>query len=227
MSVQPVKTATWEKVSRIFHVLATTGKSTALELAQSRNDYFIIDRLELAGFIQKKTVAITGQVQILLIRLSSKGIEVCHSMGWEVSESEWSRVIRLHENGNGSHAHTASILWFAYQARRRKWKVEVMPDLGDSFVAPDLLVTKKSQRVLVEVEMNPHCDWHKWRSVGRFANQQHSSMGICSLTPGRRSSLAREAKWIGVGGMATDLQTLSQRGNDSLLWLEDWSGAGI
>jgi hypothetical protein len=224
MTTRLFESTTWEKLSQILYDLATTGKSTVLELLHDKNDYRFINRLERAGYIEKDKVVVMKSIPILLVRLSSKGMKVCHSLGWEVHESEWSRLNRLHEKGNGSKNHSAAILWFAYQARRRNWKIEVMPDLGDPYIKPDAVASKKSQIVHVEVEMDAHRNWEKWGSVGRFANSERSHLGICSLTPSKRTSLIREAKWMGIGGMATDLQTLSQRGNNTILWLENWNG---
>jgi hypothetical protein len=213
----------WEKLSQILHDLAFTGRSTALELLSDKNDYRFIDILSKEGWIEKHSVGVLRSVQILLVRLSQKGINVGRSFGWEVKESEWSRLIRLHEKGNGSEKHTASILWFTYQARRRGWQVDVMPDLGDPLIAPDLRVTKKNQTVLVEVEMQPHRNWEKWRSIGRFTKNQRAILGICAITSSIRYSLVREASWMAIGGMATDLQTISKGRNNSLLWLESWN----
>lgn len=218
----PIEHPQQERISRCLFLLATTGKATAMDFGRSSRDHVLLHFLAQEGLIELQLVPIVRNVRICLIRLTEKGNAVCQENGWLIIESEWSRMIRLHQQGNGSDKHTAAVLWFASHARRRGWQVEVMPELGDPYIKPDLLLAKKSQTILGEVEIKARLRFTKWTAIGKLAASRHYILGICSLTPSQRLALARECQQCGVKGMATDLQTISKCDTDSLLWLQNW-----
>jgi hypothetical protein len=210
---------------RIFQILshiATTGQATALDHAKTRSDHHLLRCMEKLGWIEIQLVPVVRNVKIGLLQLTAPGNAFCHEKGWQVIESEWSRMMRLHQVRNGSDKHTGAVLWFAFQARRRGWHVDVMPEFGDPFIKPDMLLTKKGQVVLGEVETKARSRFEKWNAIGRLAADRYAILGICSTTPFQRSLLARECQRCGVKGMATDLQSISKGDDHSLLWLQNW-----
>jgi hypothetical protein len=215
-----------EKISWMLRQLAL-GRSIGLDLVIDKDDYRLISRLEKGGYIERHPVKVLRTAKILLLRLTENGVKLCQSFRWEVEESEWTRIAHLHKISGGSEKHTAAILWFAYQARRRKWIVRILPKMINSRCKPDLVVKKNGQTVFVEVQINSHGNFEKWAADARHAAQEDAVLGICSLTPSRRRALIREAVLANTMGMGTDLQSLSHRPDNSLLWLEDWRGSRI
>jgi hypothetical protein len=213
-----------EKISWMLHQLAL-GRSVGLDLVIDKDDYRLISRLEKGGYIERHSVTVLRTAKILLLRLTENGVKLCQSFGWEVEESEWTRISHLHKIRGGSEKHTAAILWFAYQARRRKWAVKILPKMNNSRCKPDLVAKKNRQTVFVEVQINSHGDFEKWVADARHAAQEDAILGICTLTPSRRKRLIREAVLANTMGMGTDLQSLSHLPDESFLWLEDWKGS--
>jgi hypothetical protein len=213
-----------EKIPWMLRQLAL-GRSIGLDLVTDKNDYRLILRLEKGGYLERHPMTVLRTVKILLLRLTENGVKMCQSFGWEVGESEWTRISHLHKIYGGSEKHTAAILWFAYQARRRKWVVNILPKMNNSRCKPDLVVKKNGQTVFVEVQIRPHGKVEKWATDGRYAAQEDAVLGICTLTPSRRKILIREAASANTIGMGTDLQSLSHLPDESLLWLEDWKGS--
>mgnify|MGYP001088981002 FL=1 len=102
---------------------------------------------------------------LAVVRLSHSGISLCQAAGWAVVESEWERLLRLHDAAHAP-AHAAMILAFAREARRRGWAVQVLPVLDGMPVeaTPDVLVEKYGQCWYVEVERSRAFKEQKWRN---------------------------------------------------------------
>lgn len=214
-----------------LHLMAEKGLSMRLEILEAiaevddvKAQSGSLKRMILNGLIPKGLVIgdtlrmqLSRPAQISLMRLTEDGKDLCRVLGWEPIESEWDRMLRLH-NGDGQKAHTAGVLSFAYHCRRRGWKVEVMPPV-EGKAEPDAMVVKGEDQVYVEVEFGNDKP-AKWRNL----TDLQGFVALCAATEDKRSRLVSECKLDRLKGKATDIETLIQEsgGVTGNLWLEKW-----
>ncbi|MBL7162793.1 MAG: hypothetical protein ISS57_09330 [Anaerolineales bacterium] len=184
----------------------------------------ILSRFRDKELLKTKTLALRifsgGRTQFTVVCLTDKGRELVQALGWQVHETEWERMQRLHEKGNYQARHTAAVLAFVYQARLRGWTAGVMPEVDAVWFFPDALVEKDRESYYVEVELDEQ-KLSKWHNMARH----QSAIALCAHTPDHRRLLLDEAEPAALTNkctrLGTDLRTLfehSQGGN--LLWLE-------
>jgi len=184
----------------------------------------VIPGLKDTELLKTKTLALRifsgGRTRFTVVCLTDKGRELVQELGWQVHETEWERMQRLHEKGNYQARHTAAVLAFVYQARLRDWAAGVMPEVDAGRFFPDAVVEKGRESHYVEVELDEQ-KLSKWHNMARH----QGVIALCGRTPEHRRSLLNEAepaanayKCIRLG---TDLRTLFEHGlGDNLLWLE-------
>jgi hypothetical protein len=156
-----------------------------------------------------------------VVRLTEFGKGLCSHWGWPIVISDWEKLIE-HHDGKEQPRHTAMVLDFSWQARRRGYKVEVMPMVESRFMIPDVYVERgATDKAYVEVErgQNKPEKWSNLLSLQGF-------VAVCVSTPARRGTIVRkEIQPSGAVGLATDLETLkrvTKRAGKQDLWLESW-----
>ena len=159
------------------------------------------------------------QTKLSLVRLSDKGRDLVQELGWQMHESEWERMQRLHEKGNYQARHTAAVLAFVYQARLRGWAAGVMPEVDAGRFFPDAVVAKDGESYYVEVELNADKP-SKWHNMARHQRV----IALCARTLEHRRLLLDEAEPAAVAHkctrLGTDLRTLFEQAiGDNPLWL--------
>lgn len=199
----------------------------------------IRERLELRGgsaLRLRQTLERENLVQVIrgkfgrfpydILTLSDAGRAYAVELGLEVKPTDWERLEREHDARNSPN-HALAVLLFAWQARRRGWKAEVLPRFSRAYAKPDVLVTKDRQRVYVEVEVLRHPRRRKANGenpwLGKWVNQQdyQGRVAVCTLTPTRRDGIVRVLQDYGFTGLATDLMTLLKN-PDGDLWVVQW-----
>jgi len=185
------------------------------------------DALEKQRLIIKQTLGMTyrnnAQTRLVVMRLSDDGKHLARSWGWDVVESDWEKLVRLHE-GDKQEAHTLSILLFAASARLRGWKTTILPDVTGAAV-PDLRIEKGSAGYYVEVETGTreHEQNAKWRMN---AELNAGRVALVARNTDERKQLMEDCRHVAEHGVAGDIETLiSERFSDSLansLWSEEW-----
>jgi hypothetical protein len=184
----------------------------------------VISKLRNNGFLKTKTLALSifsgGRTLFTVVCLSDEGRELVQYLGWQVHETEWERMQRLHEKGNYQGEHTAAVLAFVYQARMRGWTAGVMPEMDAGRFFPDAVVEKGGKSYYVEVELDQQ-KLSKWHNMARH----QGVIALCARTPEHRRLLLDEAEPAAVAHncvrLGADLRTLFGHGQgDNLLWLE-------
>lgn len=222
----------WPRVAEALHLLATTGISVRFELqAILAQKYGIAlrsgsmrrifeDDLFDAGLIQRAVLHSFGKHRLAVVQLTAKGQDLCQNFGWTLERSEWERMRTLH-SADHQPRHTGAVLTFAYHARLRGWKTQVLPPVESPAFFPDLLVEKDGRRMYVEVELGSR-KAQKWRNI----QGEQGFVALCSKTPTTRKTLIAECRQVGAVGMATDLVTLYREAQETEvgpLWDEEWS----
>jgi len=184
----------------------------------------VLPRLKDNEFLKAETLALRifpgGRSRFTVVCLADKGQELVQDLGWQVHETDWERMQRLHEKGNYQARHTAAVLAFVYQARLRGWAAGVMPEVDAGRFYPDTVIVKDGESYYVEVELNADKP-SKWHNMARH----QGVIALCSRTPKHRRLLLDEAEPAAVAHncarLGTDLRTLFEHGQgDNLLWLE-------
>jgi hypothetical protein len=221
----------WKRQALALYLMADRGLSLRLEilkvigeLANVRPNAGSLRRMIDDGLISKGLVVfgilsmnLSQPSKMAVLRLTDDGRELCNILGWEPVESEWERLIRLHD-GDRQTEHTAGVLAFTYHSRRRGWGTEVLPEV-EGKAAPDVLVKKGDERILVEVEFGEDKP-NKWRNLAEL----QGFVALCAATAEKRSKLVAECKLDKLSGIATDIETLIQEsgGIPGKLWIEKW-----
>ena len=221
----------WRRQAQALYLMAVRGLSLRLEILQVIGEMANVNprsgslrRMIDDGLISKGLVALgklsmnlSQPAKMAVLRLTDDGKELCRILGWEPVESEWERLIRLHD-GNRQKEHTAGVLAFTYHSRRRGWETEVLPDVEGN-AAPDVLVKKDGERIFVEVEFGEN-KANKWRNLAEL----QGFVALCAATAEKRSKLVAECKLDKLNGIATDIETLIQEsgGVPGKLWVEKW-----
>ncbi len=186
------------------------------------------DALERDGLIARQTLCMPVisnlPTRLVVARLSEDGIRLCQALGWQAVESEWERLLRLHE-GERQEAHTLSILLFAASARLRGWSAEILPEVSGP-ARPDLRIARGDPSWLVEVETGAreHDQNAKWRNLAAL---QDGRVGIVARNTVERRALIADCRNIAQHGAATDIETLILAKFGDLspadpLWAEEW-----
>jgi hypothetical protein len=160
-------------------------------------------------------------------RLSEDGKALCALWGWNVVENEWERILRLHQ-GKEQEAHTVMLLAFALHSRLRGWNAVILPEVEGTNAVPDVMVERDDERWYVEVERGDGSR-RKWKNLAALNG---GKVALCAANEEGRAQLVRDCKAEGLGGVATDLRTLSFLGEnirkmveitpDDPLWVERW-----
>jgi hypothetical protein len=219
----------WERICEILHELASQPAASRYEVlrtianrhdirADSRSMRAPVQDLVQLGLVEVQTYRVVWTYSLALLRLTEQGQALCRSFGWQVCESEWERLIRLHD-GEHQTRHTAAVLAVSLNARLRGWQTYVVPNTKHTRFYPDLLIKKGNQRLYVEVELGSRKQ-EKWELHQRI----QGFVALCAKTPASRDSLIRECQKLGIGGLATDLYTLVEQRHEpgSFLWYEEW-----
>jgi len=227
----------WLRMQAGLFVMARTGFGTAGEMFSLLGEYLNLppesyalqrilrEYLPQAGLAEYSVLPFF-RYGLACTRLTSFGAALCHALKWGVRESEWGRLIELHE-GEKQGKHTAMILMFARQARLRGYRVNLLPEVvgaPNGFVPDVYVVDKKHRRAYVEVERG-HAKQDKWRSLAAL----QGFVALVTLTPRHRQTLVEEVQELRLPGRATDLQTLLRAAQDGRLnWLfpQRWDAQG-
>lgn len=163
---------------------------------------------------------------LAVYRLSEDGRALCALWGWTVVESEWERLLRLHQ-GAAQEAHSVMALAFALHARLRGWDAVILPEV-EGAARPDLQVERDGERWYVEVERGDGSR-RKWKNLAALNDGR---VALCAANEEGREKLVRDCKAERLGGVATDLKSLSFIGDElrkmvditpaEPLWLERW-----
>ncbi|HNB55081.1 MAG TPA: hypothetical protein PK530_24235, partial [Anaerolineales bacterium] len=232
-----LKDLSWKRGMMLMFALAHQGLNSFLEISRQITDAENLsdrsnsvrqplEKLENAALILNETLTLqlwSKDTALKLIRLTPHGEDFCRSVGWEPVESEWHRLLRLHE-GARFPEHTAAVLAFAMNARARNWQVVVLPEVSGNAV-PDVQVIQGTEQHYVEVELGLKDRPAKWRNLA--ALQGH--VALCARDEGSRARLVGDCRLAKLPGLATDLENLALRvpyrelKPDDSLWFEQWN----
>ncbi len=167
------------------------------------------------GLMDVTIVRLFGRGSLHVLRLSDAGRAWCELRGVRVERSEWDTLRERHA-GETYVRHAAACLALAYHARRRGWRVVMMPWVRWRW-QPDALVLRQGERVYVEVEMRARrerVEAGKWANALVCAGYERAKLGICALRP---YAVERFTGWV-PGALVTDLQSLFR--GQAGLWQE-------
>ena len=227
----------WRRGLMILYLIAVHGINAHVEIDmhiarkeglsfRSNSTRKPVPKLERAGWVVTETIKIDrgekGGFSLKLLRLTDEGRKFCKALGWQIVESEWERLLRLHQGDRMKH-HTLAVLYFAALARVRGWDVTVMPDVQAGKTPPDVLIVRGDERHLVEVELGNRDETGKWQNLQ--SAQGHAA--ICTLDEAGRKRLANDCKLAHIPGFATDLESLKavriyETTPEHPLWMEEW-----
>ena len=236
----PIRADVWRRVQVGLWLLATTrmnlvgelsaeiAKKEGLDPQSSSLRELFYRYLPEAGLTIGEKINLFTSTGLSLVRLSNFGEEVCRAYGWEPKESEWARLIRLHD-GDNQKEHTAMVLAYTREARARGFRAVVHPGVsekvGDAKVQPDVyIVNRKHSRFYVEIERSGHFGRDregKWRGMLLLQKM----VAVVAQKQESRATLVKEIKALGLPGFAADLTSLRRRsstGNPGPLWNEKW-----
>lgn len=223
----------WRKVCMAIIVLARTGISTAPEIALTLAQHFgvatrsysllrlIYKTLADDNIVNKRVVKLDIAVRITILQLTDYGKELARVLGVEPVESEYERILRLHD-GENQPKHTAQVLFTAYQARLRGFDVKVMPfeiPDGKSGYQPDLTIAYRQEGLFYPVEVETHSRNKPEKWQGKW------EANVVLPNPRVRQVVVQRLKNWGIHGKAADLQTLARQAKKGVLdyfWLELW-----
>jgi hypothetical protein len=235
----------WQRQSMALYILASYGIGVRMELdwlishavgtkANSGAQRLTIDKLaELGLVVRRRLYESTPPMgsQLIVLVLSEDGRRLCDLFGWQVVESEWERILRLHCQGDpeqekSQEAHTLNILSFIRNARYRGYRAMVVPQVpGKS--SPDAYVDRAEEFSYVEVERSSKEKTSKWLHQAELQGQ----VALCALDPKSRLRLVSDCKLQGAihHGRATDMRTLMELASihkedisETPLWAEEW-----
>ena len=224
-----------KRLLQAMYVAAATGYALSLDLRRElANSLTVVhdnasvksaydETLPALGLVERQVLPFVRGSRIALLRLTDKGQALCREMGWPVVENEWQRLID-HHRGDVLLTHTSGLLSFASQARRRGWRITLLPQV-QAALEPDLLLEAadglESLQIYAEFETRGHGKLRKWRKAAEF----QGFVAIGTFIPSQRRRMIEECKEARVSGLASDLETLIQRehaGAPGPLWLERW-----
>lgn len=223
----------------VLYTLATGGISSRMEidrvvsvvegLSERTNSVRKpLDELVQTGLLLCETIRMTSPFEtgLAVYRLSEDGKALCALWGWQVVENEWERLLRLHR-GVEQEAHSVAVLAFVLHARLRGWDAVILPEV-EGAASPDVMVERDGERWYVEVERGDGSR-RKWKNLAKLNG---GKAALCAANKEGREKLVRDCKAERLGGVATDLRTLSFVGNElrkmfditpaEPLWTERW-----
>ncbi len=238
--LKPENALRYRRKALILYTLAQSGFSTRMEidrvisvtehLSERTNSVRTpADELVTAGLLVNQTIRMLSPFEtgLAVVRLSEDGKALCRTWGWEVVESEWERILRLHQ-GAEQEAHTVMLLAFALHARLRGWNASVLPEVDGTNAVPDALVERDGERWYVEVERGDGSR-RKWKNLAALNG---GKVALCAADEEGRAKLVRDCKAERLGGVAADLRTLIFDGDSprkmveitptNELWMEGW-----
>ena len=176
----------------------------------------VFERLEKAGLFEGECVRV-HQANTKFLWLTGLGWKVSEICRFDLHETDYQRLLRLH-GGENHKRHAAEAATFAYQARRRGFLVEVMPDVNGP-AEPDVAISKGGERpvcVEVETEGNREVRWRHQVDLQGF-------VAACGVTESQQERMVAGLKGLGLPGRATNLEALMRdREGARSLWLEEW-----
>ncbi|MEW6287356.1 MAG: hypothetical protein AB1509_14125 [Chloroflexota bacterium] len=227
----------WQRIILAVRLLAETGVSTAQDLTRLLAEktgvspkarslrrlvyQSLADEQVSHMIVENHTLALpgTGKFRLRVLQLSDYGKTLARDIGVEPVESDWEKLIRLHQ-GETQEQHAALVLMAAYQARLRGWQAEVVPfDPQETpWFQPDLKLTETNGGVYYcEAESRSRVNPDKWVRMRQ--------VNLIMPTPTARVWVVRRIQSMGIPGRATDLRTLAQQakaGDLAQFWLEKW-----
>ena len=227
----------WRRGSMMLYLMATYGINAHLELDvyvaqreglnyRSNSTKKPISDLAAAGLVIAETLRMQVgdfRTALRLARLTDEGRTLSKALGWPAVESDWDRMIRLHQ-GRRQVRHTLAVLYFGVLARVRGWSTEIMPN-ADGAADPDLQVTKGDERYFVEVELGTRGDEKQTAKWQNLADLQ-GSVALCAPNVKIRERLVADCRLANLSGVATDLGTLVDKpyheAQGEPLWLKEW-----
>ena len=232
-----LKDLRWRRGSMLLYLIAAYGMNAHLEIDvfiakreglsyRSNSTKKPLENLAAAGLVITETLRMEVgdfRTALKLARLSDEGRKLCLALGWPVVESDWNRLIQLHQ-GQKQVRHTLAVLYFAVLARVRGWTTEVVPEV-DGSSDPDILVTKGDDRHFVEVELGTRGNEKqtaKWKNLADLQGK----VAICAPNVKVRERLVADCRLAKFSGVATDLATLVAKpyheAQEEPLWLKEW-----
>jgi len=232
-----LKDLRWRRGSMLLYLISTFGMNAHLEMDvfiakreglsyRSNSTKKPLENLAAAGLVIAETLRMEVgdfRTALKLARLTDEGRQLCDALGWQVVESDWDRLIRLHQ-GQKQTRHTLAVLYFALLARVRGWTTKVVPEVEIGAV-PDILVAKDDQRYFVEVELGTRGNEKqtaKWKNLA----DAHDRVAICAPNVKVRERLIKDCRLAKLSGVATDLATLVAKryyeSKDEPLWVKEW-----
>ena len=227
----------WRRGSMLLFLMASRGMNAHLELDaliaqreglsyRSNSTKKPLENLAAAGLVIAETLRMETddfRTALKLTRLTDTGRELCQALDWPVIESDWERLIRLHQ-GLAQPRHTLAVLYFALLARVRGWATEIVPDV-DGSAAPDMRVAKDELNLYVEVELGSRGDQKQTAKWKHLADLQ-GRVAICAPNVTVRERQVKDCQLAKIGGVATDLATLVARkyheAENEPLWFKEW-----
>jgi hypothetical protein len=193
-----------------------------------------VEQLGEKGLMVCETIGMTTPIETSLafVRLSEDGKSLARIYGWEPVETDWERLIRLHQGDSEQmRAHTMAVLAFAMHARLRGYQTQIVPEISGKKASPDVLVEKDGEKSYVEVELSHKDLSQKWRN----AKALQGRVAICTAGESARNRFVADSKALlkVKHGLATDLNFLIFSGQaspipitsinaDSPLWVDAW-----
>jgi hypothetical protein len=177
----------------------------------------LFEKLVRNGLLHSEVLR-PGGIGAMFLTLTDAGREVCELCKIPVVESGYERMLRLH-GGDDQKEHAAATVIFAYQARRRGWRTDVLPEI-EGPAEPDAVVWHDGQEehVYVEVELGRE-KASKWKNIHNL----QGFVALCAINAAAQGALVREIKQQNIPGRATSIESLI-RGTDEegQLWTEEW-----
>lgn len=174
-------------------------------------------KLEEAGILEGECVRVHRSLTKFLW-LSRLGQQISEACKFDLRETDFQRMLRLHGGANQK-KHAAEVAAFAYHARRRRWNVEVMPQV-EGEAKPDVVVFRGGNLIYVEVETSKNNRAAKWRNQ----TELQGFVAVCTVTRDQQERIVGEIKDLGLPGRATCLEALIQdKEGAKNLWAEAWS----
>ena len=235
----------WQRQCMALYVLARYGLGVRMELdwlishlvgtkTNSGSQRLTIDMLADFGLVVRRRLYESTPPlgsQLVVFCLSQDGRQLCELFGWQIVESDWERIVRLHCQGDpdqekAQEAHTLNILSFIRNARYRGYRAMAVPLVpGKSF--PDVYIERGEEFSYVEVERSVKDKSHKWQHQAEL--QGH--VALCAVDQKSRARLVGDCKLNRSirHGRATDMHTLMElaamhkdKVGETPLWAEEW-----
>ncbi len=220
----------WKRQAMVLFIIAKYGFSIRHEILSLLGEELNVDptsgslkdlvekTLNKNNFLESGLLSVNvanSKTRLRVARLTEDGRKLCELLGWSPKESDWERMIRLHD-GLNLERHTAAVLTFAYHARLRGWQVEVVPDVGLANYKPDVSLNRGDKHIEVEVELGENKP-RKWQQSVDY----QGFVALCAPTKKRRKHLIMECRSNRFRGIATDLESIIRDPEqERTLWAE-------